>query len=110
MIAPVGYPQLVKGRTWLVVLGNANYRCQCTGECGQTHTSTGSTTTSISGRCVHEAPGRQLVAAPADPAATTVTASRAHIDELHAWCPSCLDGAIRKTLAAGRQLVELGVA
>lgn len=88
MIGAIGNTQHATGTTWLMVLRKAGYRCQCTGACGATHTAG-------KGRCPAESPGQLLVAAPADPAATTVTACRVHVDLLKAWCPSCLDGAAR---------------
>jgi hypothetical protein len=90
MIGAVGNTQLATGTTWLIVIQRANYRCQCTGTCGAIHQADG-------GRCSAEALSKALVAAAADPTATTVSLSRVHSDQLRAWCPRCLDGAARKT-------------
>jgi hypothetical protein len=90
MIGAVGNTQLATGRTWLIVIQRANYRCQCTGTCGATHQAD-------DGRCPAEALSKALVAAAADPTTTTVSLCRVHADQLRAWCPRCLDGAAHKT-------------
>ncbi|MFE4682578.1 hypothetical protein ACFRNJ_17330 [Streptomyces sp. NPDC056721] len=86
------------------VMESAGHRCQCTGQCGNSHTKG-------EGRCPHEHDGYtskhgrrvRLVAAPADPLASAVTAAGLPSAELRAWCPDCLTAAAR---AARRQLPD----
>ncbi|MEV7346997.1 hypothetical protein [Streptomyces sp. NPDC093544] len=82
--------------TWRPVMEAAGHRCQCEGECGQSHTKG-------DGRCPREHDhctskhGRRirLMAAPADPLATDVAAARLPASELRAWCPDCHGAAAR---------------
>ena len=71
------------------VMAAAGGQCQCTGQCGQSHTKTG-------GRCLRQHGGRvRLVAAPADPATPDRQAVILPAGRLRAWCPACLTGAQR---------------
>ena len=87
---------IVGAAVFTAVMEAAGYRCQCGGECGNPHTKG-------DGRCPHEHDhytskhGRRvrLMAAPADPLATDVTAARLPIGELRAWCPDCHTAAAR---------------
>lgn len=82
--------------TWRPVMRAAGYRCQCTGACGNPHTKG-------QGRCPHEHDHYtskhghrvRLIAAPADPLATAVTAAALHASKLLAWCPDCHTAAAR---------------
>ncbi|MGD6753815.1 hypothetical protein [Streptomyces sp. BH105] len=84
------------------VMQAAGYRCQCTGQCGNPHRKG-------EGRCPHEHDGYtskhgrrvRLIAAPADPLATSVAAATTPVSDLRAWCPDCHTAAAR---AAKRQL------
>jgi hypothetical protein len=89
MIGAVGNTQLTMGRTWLIVVQHAGYRCECIGQCGQQHAPS-------AGRCFHESPTFSLIVTAADLTASTVTMCRANADQLRAWCPACLDRATRK--------------
>lgn len=87
---------LVGAAVFSAVMGSAGYRCQCEGECGNTHAKG-------DGRCLHEHDhytskhGRRvrLMAAPVDPLATDVAAARLPASELRAWCPDCHTAAAR---------------
>ena len=82
---------------WEAVMQTARHCCQCTGQCGQTHSKS-------RGRCEREhgafASKRGgsvlLLAAPADPADMTLPAHKLAAlpaRRLAAWCTACHDGA-----------------
>jgi hypothetical protein len=81
-------PPVVGASTWLEVIARADYRCQCTGQCGSGHVRD-------AGRCPHEVSVYQLAAAPADPAISGVAACRVNAAQLMAWCGPCLEDTIR---------------
>ncbi|MFE7664765.1 hypothetical protein [Streptomyces celluloflavus] len=87
------------------VMTAAEWRCQCTGACGQTHAKS-------DGRCPREHDGYvgknsgpvRLTAAPPDPLTNDLQAAALPAGELRAWCPTCLTTArtrAHKTRAAG---------
>ncbi|MFJ2402887.1 hypothetical protein ACIOUE_16455 [Streptomyces xanthochromogenes] len=87
---------IVGAAAFNAVMEAADHRCQCAGECGNSHAKG-------DGRCPHEHDGYtskhgrrlRLVAAPADPLATAVTAAGLSAAQLRAWCPDCLTAATR---------------
>lgn len=82
---------LVYADQWRAVMERAAYRCQCTGECGNVHAKGNQC------RRRHDTPGSRwsrpvrLLAAPADPTISPVSASRLPSSQLSAWCPNCHD-------------------
>jgi hypothetical protein len=82
------------------VMDAAGSRCQCTGQCGQSHRRTGD-------RCVkqHDANRVRLIAAPADPATGELAAAALSASALRAWCPACLTGAQRAVQKAKNQVL-----
>ncbi|WP_405822064.1 hypothetical protein OG705_19560 [Streptomyces sp. NBC_00838] len=73
------------------VMTDANWRCQCAGTCGQTHSRT-------EGRCPRYHGGRApLMAAPADPSTPDRVAVTLPAKALRAWCPTCFTTAQRRT-------------
>ncbi|WP_425830652.1 hypothetical protein [Streptomyces fractus] len=90
---------IVGATVFNTVVGAAGYRCQCTGQCGNPHAKG-------EGRCPHEHDGYtskhghrvRLMAAPADPLASPVTAASMPAGELVAWCPGCHTAAGRLAL------------
>lgn len=65
------------------VMVTADWRCQCTGQCGNTHTRTEK-------RCPRTHGGRVLLmAAPADPSTPDRAAAALPADALRAWCSNC---------------------
>ncbi|MGW6476693.1 hypothetical protein ACWGDS_01830 [Streptomyces sp. NPDC055059] len=82
--------------TWRPVMQAAQFRCQCTGACGNPHGKS-------EGRCPHEHDAYtskhghrvRLIAAPADPLATAVAAAALPASELLAWCAGCHTAAAR---------------
>jgi hypothetical protein len=80
-------PPLVGADTWTRVLGEAGWRCECTGDCGRPHIKTGH-------RCgTQHGTGHRLSVVPADPSASLVAAVSGA--PLTAMCLSCLTGAKR---------------
>ena len=82
---------------WEAVMATAGHRCQCTGQCGATHSKS-------QGRCHHEHGhyatkhgGRVLLlAAPTDPSEMALPAHRLAAlpaRRLAAWCAPCHDHA-----------------
>ncbi|MFF4228006.1 hypothetical protein [Streptomyces sp. NPDC001820] len=78
------------------VMVAAGWRCQCDGECGQTHSKG-------DGRCIrehdkyagkHSGPVR-LMAAATDPLTPDRQAAALPAASLWAWCPQCFTGARR---------------
>jgi len=92
MATPIHDPfraPLVGADTWTRVLGEAGWRCECTGECGRPHAKS-------EGRClVEHGRGHRLIAAPINPAVSVVRATSA---PLMAWCSGCAD--LAKRIAA----------
>ncbi|WP_052433365.1 hypothetical protein [Streptacidiphilus carbonis] len=82
---------------WEAVMNTAAYTCQCTGQCGRSHTKTGKRCDREHGALAAVHGGRiLLLAAPADPAAMTQPVHRLvtlSASALAAWCPACHDGA-----------------
>ncbi|WP_189845951.1 hypothetical protein [Streptomyces rubiginosohelvolus] len=65
------------------VMVTADWRCQCTGQCGHRHTRT-------ENRCPRTHGGRVLLmAAPADPSIPERAAVVLPPGELRAWCSGC---------------------
>ncbi|MEU5953521.1 hypothetical protein [Streptomyces sp. NPDC047525] len=95
---------IVGAAVFNTVMESAGHRCQCAGACGNPHAKG-------EGRCPHEHDGYtskhgrrvRLIAAPADPLASTVTAAGLPPAELRAWCPDCHTAAAR---AAKRQMPD----
>lgn len=79
---------IVLADTWRQVMEAASWRCQCTGQCGNTHAKT-------EHRCEreHDRYGRggtvRLTAAPADPSTDVQAAARLPVAKLRAWCGPC---------------------
>ncbi|MGY4768957.1 hypothetical protein ACXC9Q_18755 [Kribbella sp. CWNU-51] len=86
------WPPLVGADTWSRVLGEAGWRCECTGDCGRPHTKS-------EHRCpVDHGLKHRLSVVPSDP---TVTLTKAVTGaELVAMCPACATGAKRLAEAA----------
>ncbi|MFF3528181.1 hypothetical protein ACFYX5_16075 [Streptomyces rubiginosohelvolus] len=73
------------------VMVAAEWRCQCTGQCGHSHTRT-------ENRCPRTHGGRVLLmAAPANPSTSERAAAALPADALRAWCPGCHTAARRTT-------------
>jgi hypothetical protein len=72
------------------VMDAAGGRCQCIGQCGQSHRRTES-------RCLkqHDVNRVRLIAAPADPATPEIAAAALSATALRAWCPACHTGTRR---------------
>ncbi|MGW0559954.1 hypothetical protein ACWDZ4_04810 [Streptomyces sp. NPDC003016] len=66
------------------VMDAADWRCQCEGACGRTHTRGGMCRES------HNHLTR-LVIAPKQPTGTTADADVSEAKHLRAWCPRCVD-------------------
>ncbi|MEV5653731.1 hypothetical protein [Streptomyces sp. NPDC052291] len=65
------------------VMHAANWRCQCSGQCGQRHART-------EGRCPRShGTTTPLMAGPADPAISDRAAVALSAESLRAWCPGC---------------------
>ncbi|MFB8417403.1 hypothetical protein ACFC63_18035 [Streptomyces albidoflavus] len=86
------------------VMRAAEYRCQCTGRCGNAHRKGGGRCplvhdgyTSKRGRRVH------LAAAPPDPLTPLVQAVSLSAADLMAWCPDCHTGALRQARKDARR-------
>ncbi|WP_405413821.1 hypothetical protein [Streptomyces rubiginosohelvolus] len=76
------------------VMVAADWRCQCTGQCGNTHTRTES-------RCPRIHGGRVLLmAAPAALSTPDRAAAALPAHELWAWCPGCHTAAHRAAAPA----------
>jgi hypothetical protein len=88
---------------WRQVMQAADWRCQCTGQCGNAHKKG-------DGRCPREHDQHaskhrgpiHLVAAPADPSMSALAAARLPLSQLRAWCPDCHAGARRAANRAKR--------
>ncbi|MFG1909026.1 hypothetical protein [Kribbella sp. NPDC048928] len=85
-------PPMIGAQIWAEAMIAAEWRCECTGQCGRPHTKT-------AGRCgvVHGIAHRLAVVA-ADPLAT-LTAAVTATDRL-ALCATCETGARRTAIAA----------
>ncbi|MFB8383067.1 hypothetical protein [Streptomyces rubiginosohelvolus] len=71
------------------VMVAADWRCQCTGQCGHRHTRT-------EDRCQRTHGGRVLLmAAPADPSTPDRDAAALPAAALRVWCPGCHTAARR---------------
>ncbi|MPZ62908.1 MAG: hypothetical protein GEU93_16770 [Propionibacteriales bacterium] len=81
MVSDTQVPSVLR---WL--LYRVGGRCECTGECGHSHSR---------GRCDVEHPSR-LVAAPAEPSVSVPVAALVPPDELMVWCRDCLRSAQRR--------------
>ncbi|MEV4993181.1 hypothetical protein [Streptomyces niveus] len=82
---------LAAAHLFRAVMTGANWRCQCTGACGQTHSRT-------EGRCPRYHGGTvALMAAPADPTTPERVAVTLPARSLRAWCPTCFTAAQRRT-------------
>ncbi|MGW4878919.1 hypothetical protein ACWEPI_20450 [Streptomyces sp. NPDC004262] len=87
---------IVGAALFTTVMESAGYRCQCSGQCGNLHAKD-------AGRCPREHDhytskhGRRvrLMAAPADPLTTDVTAAALPAGALRAWCADCHTAAAR---------------
>lgn len=86
---------------WATVMQRARYRCQCEGTCGRTHP-TGRCPAEHDRRPAKNRPPVRLVAAPADPSADPLTATRLPANQLRAWCPTCHDSTARAARKATR--------
>jgi hypothetical protein len=88
---------IVGADLFAAVMGAADGRCWCTGQCGHPHTKT-------EGRCLksHDSGGAHLIAAPADPGTGERAAVALPAAGLRAWCPTCLTGARRATQRAAK--------
>ncbi|MEV0285573.1 hypothetical protein AB0H36_15790 [Kribbella sp. NPDC050820] len=81
-------PPMLGAEAWLLVMNGAGWRCECTGECGRSHTKTG-------GRCGTEhGRSHRLAAVPADLLASPFQATTGAVD-LVAMCVTCQAGAKR---------------
>jgi hypothetical protein len=102
MTTPIPNPfqsRLVGTNTWDRVLGEAGWRCECTGDCGRPHTNSGN-------RCpTKHGPMRQLAVVPVNPTVSTAAASSG--EPLLAMCHGCASGAKR---AAGQAAAQQGPA
>src|SRR5690606_24835702 len=98
---------IVYADTWRRVMEAAGWRCQCTGQCGNTHTKT-------EHRCgrEHDQYGRggvvRLTAAPADPSTDPLAAARLPVGELRAWCSPCRTQAARAERRTSQQAPDTG--
>ncbi|MEU0124423.1 hypothetical protein ABZ114_22525 [Streptomyces albidoflavus] len=79
------------------VMDAADWRCQCTGHCGNTHARSES-------RCSRRHnTNTPLTAAPADPLTPLVQAVTLPAADLMAWCPACHTGALRQARKDARR-------
>ncbi len=77
--------------TWVLVVTVAGRRCECAGACGRAHAEgAGRCARGMGGGVVH-----RLFAAPRDPGVPAVSAWRVPVEDLAAWCATCLDAARR---------------
>jgi hypothetical protein len=85
-------PPMIGAHTWTDAMTRAEFRCECTGQCGRPHPKT-------AGRCgtVHGT-AHQLAAVPADPLATLPQAVTG--TALVALCAPCEAGTRRVAIAA----------
>ncbi|MGW1129256.1 hypothetical protein [Streptomyces sp. NPDC002526] len=84
------------------VMHAANWRCQCTGQCGQRHART-------EGRCSRShSTTTPLMAAPSDPATSDRAAVAVPAEGLRAWCSGC-HSAARNTVRRPAPVTQDGL-
>ncbi|GAA1003500.1 hypothetical protein [Streptomyces rhizosphaericus] len=94
---------LVGADQWRTVMAAADYRCECTGACGNRHSRTGLRCDATHDKWT-KATGRiRLTAGPIDPITPTRTAVLLPASDLRAWCPKCFAGAARRARAAATE-------